>query len=65
MYSGAAQLIRETYLDVEREYLYWREDTARQVCVRIGTGRLIPTGPLNSVVLDFMRGIHILCQWRP
>lgn len=30
------ELIRETYLDVEREYLYWLEDTARQVCVPIG-----------------------------
>ncbi|CDI86256.1 hypothetical protein, conserved [Eimeria praecox] len=34
-FTGDLELIRNTYMDAQREYLYWLEGDARQVCVAV------------------------------
>ncbi|CDJ45842.1 hypothetical protein, conserved [Eimeria brunetti] len=34
-FTGDTELIRNTYMDVQNEYLYWLEGEARQVCVTV------------------------------
>lgn len=38
MHQNVGQLIWDTYLDVELEYLYWVEDHDRRVCISISKG---------------------------
>ncbi|KAL8436207.1 hypothetical protein ACSSS7_001937 [Eimeria intestinalis] len=35
-FTGDLQLVRDTYLDVEREYFYWIDDCERQTTVTVG-----------------------------
>lgn len=52
MRPSAVQLIRETYLDVQREYLYWLEGSARGICVPVGEHGLAAIDDLHSVLLS-------------